>query len=293
VIIYKLSGGLGNQLNEYAIAKYISKYSGHDIIFDTQLLTKDWQYVLYLDKLVAGLNFIEKINSIIKPIEEVNFEKDKFLKFDQNKNYIINKTTGSYFDYAKELVNLKYEVDFNGVVLNQGDKKALDEIENSESIAVHIRRGDYITMNSTKDKFGILDLQYYEKAMKTCKDIIDNPVFFIFSNDPAWVADNFSHLSNVRIVNHNLAPPNNYLDNFILYRFFRRIIKAYYGKRMLLALNDFFLMCKCKHFIIANSTYSWWAAYLGMDVNKIVICPLQWSKYRNSLQTVPQEWIKI
>lgn len=173
------------------------------------------------------------------------------LQNSQNYNYEANvlKIDDGYLDgywqqedYFKlirdELLNDYKFNSVSGIEL----KNMLDIIEKNESVSIHIRRGDYAN-SSIYDN--IANLEYYNEAINIIKSKVVNPVFFIFSDDIEWVKENMK-ISNSYIINFNRG-----LDSY----------------------KDMFLMSKCKHNIIANSTFSWWGAWLNINNNKIVIRP--------------------
>ena len=133
--------------------------------------------------------------------------------------------------------------------LEESKKIKLEEIRKCNSVCVHIRRGDYLAPEwSFLNVCGEL---YYKRAVERLKSKLNNPVFYVFSNsseDIAWIKDNYYFLNDCRYVD---------MDN------------ADY--------EDFELMKNCKHFIISNSTYSWWAQYLAENQKKIVIAPDIWT----------------
>jgi hypothetical protein len=129
---------------------------------------------------------------------------------------------------------------------------------------LHIRRGDYLTNivhNTNKE-------DYYKNAIKLIEEKVKNPVFYIFSDEIEWVKQNF-----------DIKYPTVYVDfNDALTNF-----------------EDIKLMSSCKHNIIANSSFSWWSAWLNENSNKIVIAPKQWftDVSRNTKDIIPKSWIKI
>ncbi len=138
------------------------------------------------------------------------------------------------------------------------------------SVAVHIRRGDYVVSDAY-----LLDIQYFEEAILKMKAIHNKPLtFFVFSDEVDWAIDHLSHFEKQEKL--DLV----YLD--------KSIPSGKYD------LYHFYLMKKCKHFIISNSTFSWWAAWLSASPNKTVICPKQFER-SNTLHNyiVPKEWIAI
>ena len=118
----------------------------------------------------------------------------------------------------------------------------LDQIQSTNSVGVHIRRGDYVTLGLV-----VCSLNYYEHCIDVMANRMDNPVFFIFSDDIPWVKENIkTDKTLVFVDNHNSAP------------------------------QDMQLLSSCKHFIMSNSTFSWWSAFLCKNPNKIVLAPKYW-----------------
>lgn len=119
------------------------------------------------------------------------------------------------------------------------------KIEQTESVSVHIRRADYLSGENSAHFGGICTESYYSKAIKLMESRIPNAHFFIFSDDPAWCRQEFDGVE---------------------YTF----VEGFSGKD---SWKDMYLMSRCKHSIIANSSFSWWGMYLGTQQNRIVIGP--------------------
>ena len=141
------------------------------------------------------------------------------------------------------------------------ENRALYDIINStNSICVHIRRGDYLSYKY-KPRFLVCNQSYFDRALEKAKELVDNPVFIFFSDDIEWVKEN------VKID----APSYYESGNDPVWEILR-------------------LMYSCKHFIISNSTFSWWAQYLSRNTsNKIVISPDHW--FNNSPDAPPSPLI--
>jgi hypothetical protein len=136
-----------------------------------------------------------------------------------------------------------------------------------ESVSLHIRRGDFVSNRKTNEIHGVLPLEYYYEAIRLITNQVRNPEFFIFSDDIPWVRENLLVPKKVNFVEH---PTSN---------------RDY---------EDLILMSNCKHHIIANSSFSWWGAWLSQNPVKRVIAPREW--YRIVIDTrdlLPEEWIKL
>jgi hypothetical protein len=151
---------------------------------------------------------------------------------------------------------------------NLENTKYLSNIVAQNSVCVHIRRGDYVTTPGCQSKHGICPLEYYRAAIAYIQDRITNPVYFVFSDDPAWVSSNFPRLNSMTIISHNVGQNDS---------------------------EDLRLMMNCRHFIIANSSFSWWGAWLGQSPQKIVIAPKRWyvSPNQSDKDLVPESWIRL
>jgi hypothetical protein len=139
------------------------------------------------------------------------------------------------------------------------------EIIRNDSVSIHARRGDY----TGAKEFDICSINYFRNAVNCISEIIENPVYYIFSDDLKWAKNNFNFLKNYAIVDNSQYENADYFD--------------------------LYLMTNCKHNIIPNSTFSWWGAWLNQNPDKIVICPEKW----NGLDLVytdeicPPEWKRV
>ena len=140
----------------------------------------------------------------------------------------------------------------------------LDDIQNSNSILINIRRTDYLNTSF----HGVFGSDFVNDAVAMIKEKVENPKFFIFSDDVDWCRDNL-HVENSVLVDHTYA-----------------------GKKFETYLQ---LMVNCKHFIIPNSTFAWWAAWLCNNPNKIVIAPQKWFAQNTPTDIIYDEmgWIRI
>ncbi|GAB1354786.1 alpha-1,2-fucosyltransferase [Erysipelotrichia bacterium] len=138
----------------------------------------------------------------------------------------------------------------------------------AESVSVHVRRGDYVNNPATREIHNCCDAEYYARATRIIKERLSSPHFFIFSDDPDWVRGNFRVPGPMTVVAHNS------------------------GKR---DHEDMRLMSACRHNILANSSFSWWGAWLNSEPSKIVIAPQRWynSDKFATRDLIPEEWLKL
>jgi hypothetical protein len=167
-----------------------------------------------------------------------------------------------------------YLIDIKDTILNDFQlklplrnelKEIALKISDSNSVSIHIRRGDYAQDKKTNAHHGTCSLEYYQEAIKLITEKIQNPIFYIFSDDIEWVKENLK-------INY----PKYHVE----------------GNK---GFEDMELMKNCKHNIIANSSFSWWAAWLNTNKEKIIIAPKNWlnnPKFDTS-DVVPNSWIKI
>lgn len=152
-------------------------------------------------------------------------------------------------------------------VMSDSNSRLAEEIQRINSVSIHVRRGDYVTNMNTKAVHGECTLDYYQQAIRHVAERLDQPKFYFFSDDIGWTKENLK-----------FDFPHCYVDtNFGM--------ESY---------NDMWLMSLCKHQIIANSSFSWWGAWLNSNPEKLVIAPQKWFKNDNDLSDlIPQNWTTI
>jgi hypothetical protein len=139
------------------------------------------------------------------------------------------------------------------------------QITLNNSVSIHARRGDY----TGKNEFDVCTITYYKNAVEYIQKIEKNLVYYIFSDDLEWARNNFTFLDDYYVVDNSQYNNSDYYD--------------------------LYLMSICKHNIIPNSTFSWWAAYLNKNINKIIVCPDKWNGLDLVLtdEICPNEWKRI
>lgn len=147
-----------------------------------------------------------------------------------------------------------------------GRNEALaNDILGLNAVSLHVRRGDYVNDRTTAATHGVCSLDYYRKAIQYMEDRVDNPVVFVFSDDMPWVRQHLALPLPVRYVEHNER-----------------------------AYDDMHLMSLCKHHVIANSSFSWWGAWLNPAPRKIVVAPRQWFAVdRRTEDLLPASWVAL
>ncbi|MES2592729.1 MAG: alpha-1,2-fucosyltransferase [Bacteroidota bacterium] len=292
MIVVKLKGGLGNQMFQYALGRSLSLRNKSSLFLDRSGLENNSQHThtqrkYELDhfniKANIGNGGFLTYNSVSAAIlyPLINFfSKNKRLRFVPEKinNFdpdILRKQDNSYFDgywntpkYFNEYADIiKKDFTFK-VGLTSEERKQADKIKSCCSVSIHIRRGDYISNKDANAYHGTCSDQYYSDAIQIILEKNKEAVFFIFSDDPDWVHKHFKIDAKHFIVSNT---------------------------DQLNGLTDMHLMSLCKHAITANSTFSWWAAWLIENKDKTVIAPIKWFQDSsvNMNDLFPNSWLRI
>lgn len=288
IISIRLMGGLGNQLFQYATAYAISKHYKKEMVLDTRFFAKYNLHGGYrLDKFnitartlnsneyshfpswqIKLLEIFPKLTIIFDNWlleESFNFQSIT-IKTEKPINLVGYWQSDKYF--SKYKTQLKNEFSLKNK-LNKKYCKYFEKIIEDETVAIHIRRGDYISNPQALVKHGLCSIGYYKIALELLKEKLKNPKFFFFSDDITWTEREFSS-----------------------------IIKDYQCTYISggTAEDDFWLMVNARNHVIANSTFSWWAAWLAdHEDDGVVICPQPWleDKDINTDDLIPDDWIKI
>jgi hypothetical protein len=170
-----------------------------------------------------------------------------------------------YFADVAELV--RGELSFKQPAAGRNAEVAA-EISTCNAVSLHVRRGDYAADPVVMSMHGVCPLDYYYRAVEYVVERVSDPVFFLFSDDPDWVRDHLKLHGSVRAVDHN-GPDS--------------------------GCEDLRLISQCDHQIIANSTFSWWGAWLNPNPHKIVVAPNQWfaDESLDTSDLLPASWVKL
>lgn len=289
MIVVRLMGGLGNQMFQYSFARAKSLREGRGFCLDTSFLDvkkNNGEYTIrnfeldyfclkykILNNLWAKLYFLadialRKFNIKVQVIShEGSMRFDHMHLVSEAKMYIGYYQCEKYFiDYREQIVN-----DFQPkVAMCEYSQKVLSDIVKNydRSVSVHIRRGDYVSLSSAVSAHGSCPREYYLKAIEKIQKKIKSPKFYFFSDDIEWVKNEFSQISEALFVEDDKSKKS---------------------------FEDMHLMSKCQSNIIANSSYSWWGAWLNQNPNKIVIAPERWfnSDHLFYGDIIPSTWMKI
>ena len=279
------SGGLGNQMFQYAFYRRL-QLDGKSVTLDISGFN---DYGLHngfeLDKIFpVKINLADevRVNNIKQKISHLSLLKKIWWKVFTNFRPVIVQKNFGYSSRLSNLQGLKYlegywqsekyfgthsdtiRNDFKFPLLDIKNKDYADKISQVEAVSIHIRMGDYVNHPLHG---GICTLEYYKKALSLIEEKVESPLFFIFSNDIEWCQNNLK------------------LDKAIY-------VTGNEGKN---SFRDMQLMSMCKHNIIANSSFSWWGAWLNNNPDKVVVAPSKWfnDKTINTKDLLPDSWIQL
>ncbi|OMQ09869.1 alpha-1,2-fucosyltransferase [[Flexibacter] sp. ATCC 35103] len=273
MIVVQLIGGLGNQLFQYAAAKAFALETEQKLYIDVSQFESYKLHNYALNHFNIISNVYNKPNRYFKKIKSFYQKNTSYKEVDFGYNQDLFNLKGDtifldgYFQSEKYFKKYEKEIreDFEiRTPLKKITTDTIAKIETVNSVSIHIRRGDYLNNplhNTSKE-------EYYKKALEIIEEKITNPVFFVFSDDINWVKSNFSTNHETVFIDFNDASTN---------------------------FEDLKLMASCKHNVIANSSFSWWGAWLNKNQNKIVIAPKLWFNDNsiNINDIIPTSWLKI
>jgi len=294
MIIVNLTGGLGNQMFQYALGRVLAQ-NNHDTL---KLDLRSFSIFQSIDTLRTYELDVFQLSS------RISTRRESMRLSDPNPiiiviNRFLHTTFSAYpagfamekdHNFNPDIWDLRGDVYLQGfwqsekyfsnhreLILNEFTFKSrptrknailLKSINSSESVSVHVRRGDYVS-NVQANKFhGTCDIGYYKKAIKDLAKKCKSPSFYVFSDDIEWCKKNLPISYPVTYVSHNQGEKS---------------------------WEDMRLMSKCKHNIIANSSFSWWGAWLNTNPNKVVIAPKNWfrDKSVHTDDLIPSTWVKL
>lgn len=286
MIVIKFAGGLGNQMFQYAFYKKmesLGKKPLADLSFYNEEENKERPFLLEsvfkiklkrakekdIKKLRDNRLFFRRIRKFFNILWKKTDVWQKNFNF--NRKYFLLKE--GYWQSEKFFEGVEKELmkDFEFRKIDQKNNSILKKLEkkNQNLVSLHIRRGDYYSDKDSNKLLGnIANKEYYLKAIKIMQERIKNPFFVIFSDNIEYTKKEFNFLKSKKFISINSGE------------------KAY---------QDIFLMSNCHYNIIANSSFSWWGAYLNKNPKKIIICPKKWFNKRrlDSKDIVPDNWTRI
>lgn len=289
-VIVGLSGGLGNQMFQYAMGRALSLRLDVPLFLDLSGFEGTADRMFALKPFYITANLLPDDGNV-KPYRsawrEITLKiahhfftrrlgakvfRERYFHFDPS---VLEFSESVYLDGYWQ--SEKYFSDFSSVVekdfslrspITKQSNEILEKISGSDAICLHVRRGDYVSNPATSAVHGLCSADYYRTALQSVSNGTTNPHCFVFSDEPEWVRTNL-----------HLPLPTTIID--------------FNGTDM--AHEDLRLMSACKHFVIANSSLSWWGAWLGQNPCKKVVAPKQWfmGDAKDTRDLIPDGWIRL
>lgn len=295
MVIVKLMGGLGNQMFQYAAARRLAHFNNTNLKIDLSwfdnIYEVDSSREYALDEFAIQENFAtrEEIEALTvqtqgfvgrlitkamgrRPGTTPSYIREKYFHFDPDILYLNDGVyLDGYWQSEKYFKDIETIIRQEFTIKSEMNVKSLaieKQIKSINSVSLHIRRGDYVSNPHTNQFHGSCNLKYYFQCVENLTRGVKHPHFFIFSDEPEWTRANLKLPYPTTFVDHN--PPEN-------------------------GYEDLKLMSLCKHHIIANSSFSWWGAWLNQNPSKIVLAPKKWfnSVNYNTKDLIPDKWLKI
>jgi hypothetical protein len=292
MIISRVIGGLGNQMFQYAHGRALSialdvphrldisgfegnsRHNGFELdqVFDLDIRTADESDL----RMVLGMRAPEFVRRVLLRNRFAKF-RGRHLVVEPQLNYwpqimripedsylIGYWQTEKYFSHAVDSVcaDFAFTRPLHGL-----NAEAAATIGSVPSVSLHVRRGDMANNRSALAIHGLCTLDYYSRAVEYIAAHVERPQFFIFSDDSSWVREHLHIDHPCHYVQHNVGAES---------------------------YNDMRLMSMCRHHIIANSSFSWWGAWLNRRADKVVVAPRRWFAIDlDSSDIVPAAWVRI
>ncbi|MDO8208683.1 MAG: alpha-1,2-fucosyltransferase [Gallionella sp.] len=292
MILFHIIGGLGNQMFQYAAGRALALERGQSLKLDiagfvgyglhqgfelqrvfnipAEIATETevrnilgWQIAPGIRRMMArpGMAAFRRRGFVVEPC---------FHYWSEIKKVPENCYLAGYWQsekYFQEVASvIRSDFTFKSPLLNKNAECA-KQINQVNAVSLHVRRGDYANNPKTAATHGLCSLDYYRAAIQHVSEQAQNPHFFVFSDDIAWVKNNLK-----------IDYPHQYVEHN-------------YGEE---SYNDMRLMSMCKHHIIANSSFSWWGAWLNPRADKIVVAPKRWFASQTDVRDLlPQGWVRL
>lgn len=293
MIISNIIGGLGNQMFQYAVGRALSLQHGQPLRLNVSDFTGyglhqgfELKRVFDCPTEIATDNDIRRILGwqfsplIRRFVMRPGFSKIRYAAFVAEPHFhywhgINNIPSDSYLSgywqseryFNSVAAQIRNDFLFKKPLENK-NLELQEKIKSVNSVSLHVRRGDYVKNIKTSAEHGICSIDYYNNSINRISQRVSNPHFFIFSDDINWVKYNLTINYPFTYVSHNSG-----VESF----------------------NDMHLMSLCNNNIIANSSFSWWGAWLNSNPEKIIISPMKWfqSKKYNTDDLIPTNWDKL
>lgn len=285
MIIARITGGLGNQLFQYAAGLALAERLGSELKLDLSFYKNHGLRTVELDQFNTRITeaseeecapfvqqhllkrvFYRLVPPYRRPVyKQPGFGYDPFFEKAKDGKYLKGYwQSWKFFHPIEEQIRRQYQLK---PASTEHLREMADTFRTEKTISVHIRRGDYKNPEALA-YHGILSPSYYNQALKRMQQLHPDAQVLFFSDDMDWVLQNIQ-----------TEMPHRFITNIITRN----------------AIEDFYLMQHCQHHIIANSSFSWWAAWLNPSAEKTVIAPQSWFAYggNETRDILPPSWIRI
>lgn len=292
MVIVRLAGGLGNQLFQYAAARRLAHVRGAELCLDASRLDHPGfrtprRYELGALNVAARLAEAEDL-ARVRPEPQGPLARLRARLVPHGEG--LRRVRAAHFHFEPGVLDLpdgvcldgywqseRYFADIADLIRGEATPKAplagpnaalAKEIEGCEAVSVHVRRGDYLLDPAVRAVHPVCTPEYYSAASAHVAKRTGAPVFFVFGDDADWLRGAVTLPGRTVIVNHN-GPEN--------------------------AAEDLRLMALCRHHVTANSTFSWWGAWLDPRPGKVVVAPERWfgSDRWDTRDLYPAEWVRL
>lgn len=284
MIIVRLAGGLGNQMFQYAAGRTLADRFGTDLLLDTRFFSNYKLHAYGLERfsvrarqatpkeLTRWPNWLRRPSRLAQRMG-IRSRWYSELKFGCSSGWLSipnDVLIDGYFQSEKYFAPIAtaLRTDFTPYVpLTSANKAIVEAAQISESVMIHVRRGDYVSDMKTLKIHGVCTPAYYQAAIQAMRERLHRPRFIVFSNDMEWARKNLDLGTDAIFVEGNEKCPE----------------------------VDIFLMSKCSNHIIANSSFSWWGAWLGKNNKNSVIAPSPWFDDQKLIESdlIPNNWSRL
>lgn len=283
-IVSKITDGLGNQLFQYAMGRAMALRSGSSLLLDKRYFNTTSRVAFRLDHFNVGRTLTEDRLPPLRHEERLRYTfwrrlklkprplREGGLAFQERLMAPISNVwlegywqSERYFEDVADIIR-------NDLLIittpSQENRNHLASISAAPAVSLHVRRGDYL-LPEHRGLFATCSQDYYIKALELiASKMADDPVVYVFSDDPEWARDNLALPFEKRVMGHNGRDAD---------------------------YEDMRLMSACRHHVIANSTFSWWGAWLNPSPDKIVVAPETWfiDLAASNPDIIPDSWTKL
>ncbi len=292
MIIVRLIGGLGNQMFQYAAARHLAEIHKTELKMDISGFKtyRKRKYSLWPFNIEENFASQEEITALRKSAQTTTEHLIRAVPRKPAKSILTHVWEKKSLHFDPEILKLPNNVYLDGFWQNEyyfadiaeiihreftvktpptgKDREMAEQIDSCESVSLSVRRGDYVSQTHVNQARGTCEVDYYCRCVKRITQDIKHPHFFVFGDDFQWARDNLK-----------LPWPTTFVDQ-------NTEDKDY---------EDLRLISRCKHNIIANSTFSWWGAWLNRNSKKLVLAPKCWIRgYDNNPKgLIPKKWIEL